>query len=261
MTLKPFEEQPNQTLAKALLILDAFSNEKKEWGIRDLGRKVGINPATVYRLVSTLHNAGYLEKNPATQTYSLGPSIMKLASLYSNQNPLPIIARKVFEKYADSFDHNFYLAQLHNFEVIYLAVLDGRGPIKIVTNPGGITNLHSTALGKVLLAYQSTEFINQYFNSKVLNPLTNHTIASRELLNKQLELVRQRGYAINEGEQYQDVGATSVPIIWPQKKVTLAVSVAYPAHLVKEEKLKYPELISLLNEMAQEIAERYNPVI
>ena len=160
------EEQPNQTLAKAILILEAFDAEHPTWGIRELSRELKVNPATIYRLVLTLCNAGYLEQNPHTQRYSLGPSIMKLSRLYTSLNPLPAIATKVFERFADRFEYNFYLGMLsHRFDVIYLSVFYGRGPIQVLVEPGSTIKPHSTALGKLLLAYRE-DFVIQ----RILGP-------------------------------------------------------------------------------------------
>ena len=100
-----------------------------------LGRALKINPTTVYRVVRTLYNAGYLEQNKQTLSYSLGPEVLKLANIYSYHNPLPLVAQRVFESFTSRFEHNFFLATLSRFEVIYLAVLDGKGPIKVAVTP------------------------------------------------------------------------------------------------------------------------------
>lgn len=259
MNLDHYEDQPNQTLAKALKILEAFTSDRMEWGIRELGREIGVNPTTVFRVVNTLHNAGYLERNPSNQLYSLGPRVMKLASFYASKNPLPVVARKVFESYADRFEHNFYLGQLNHYEVIYLTVLDGRGPIKIVTEPGGTTNLHSTGLGKVMLAYQSQQFLQDYLNQVHLDHFTEHTIVNKEELLGQLEQVREKGYALNDGEQVEDIGAIGVPLHPKNGVATLAVSLAYPQHMILEGRLDLNYLISLTKEIATEINNQFDP--
>lgn len=255
------EAQPSQTLAKALQILETFSSEKSEWGIREMGREIGINPTTVFRIVNTLHFAGYLQRNPISQTYSLGPRIMKLANLYVNKNPLPVIARKVFEEYSDRFEHNFYLGQLNQYEAIYLAVFDGRGPIKVVMEPGGTTNLHSTGMGKALLAYQSPQYIHDYFDQAALAQLTKHTIVSKQELAHQLEQVRKVGYAINDGEQFEEIGAVGVPLLGGSGVVNYAIGLGYPQHLIQEKRLNLEFVISLAVEIAKEIVNRYDPTI
>mgnify|MGYP001333973308 FL=1 len=254
-----FDDQPIQSVAKALKILDTFSSDHMEWGIRELSRETGINPTTIFRMVNTLTNAGYLERNPLTQGVTLGPQVMKLAGLYAGQNPLPKVAQKVFEEFADRFEHNFYLGKLSQFRVIYLAVLDGRGPIKITTEAGGVTNLHSTGLGKSILAFQDSNFIHDYFQYTQLDHYTDKTIDSKEELVSQLALVKEQQYAVNSGEQYDDVGAVAVPLIPRTGPVTMAVALAYPQHLITEKRLDLNNLIGLTREIGSEIMARYEP--
>lgn len=250
-------EPPNKSLAKALEILDAFSTEHPERGIHELGRELKINPTTVYRVVRTLYNAGYLEQNKKNQNYSLGAEVLKLANIYTYHNPLPLVAQRVFETYTSKFEHNFFLATLSRFEVIYLAVLDGKGPIKVAVTPGFSLPLHSNALGKLLLAYKDPAYVQEFLSKKTLEVFTPRTVAKPEALLEQLEEVRKRAYAVNDGEQFEEIGAVAVPVYGPQRKpVNLAVSLTYPRLYLQEKRLNLDEMIALGREIADEIAER-----
>jgi len=261
MERESIQKQPSQTAAKALFILESFSASSPEWGIRDLSRELSINPTTVHRLVATLHNAGYLQQDPETQRYSLGPKVMKLAALYAHQNPLPSAALEVFERYAETCDYNFYLGTLSKYEVVYLAKLDGRGPIKIVVEPGGTTALHTTALGKVLLANQSDAYIQGFIDRGSLTTYTQRSITAPEVLWEQINEIRQRGYAINDGEHYEDVGAVGVPVYDSDGSVSLGISLAYLRHLAEDGRVKVEDVVPFAREIASEIALRAGPFI
>jgi DNA-binding IclR family transcriptional regulator len=251
------EQLYSQTLAKALLILEAFSLDQPEWGIRELGRHLDINPTTIFRYVKTLHVAGYLEQNTETGRYALGPKVLRLAGLYTHQNPLAIIASKVFESYVDRFEYNFYLGKLNQFEVIYLAVLDGRGPIKIVVDLGGTTALHSTALGKVLLASQNDAFIREFLETVGLHANTPNSVTDPGVLWEQIRQIRQSNYAVNHGEHYENVGAVGVPVYDRAGRVVAGVSLAYPTMVVQEQS-QIEELVNLAREIASEISMRHS---
>lgn len=256
MKQKSAAEHPNQTLAKALDVLDSFSSEHAEWGIRELGRELDINPTTIFRIVRTLCNKGYLEQNSVDQSYSLGPKVLKLANLYNIRNPLPSVAKKVFESYSDRFEHIMYLGTLSKFEVIYLTVLNGKGPVTIV-EPGSSAPLHSNALGKVLLAYEDKKYIQEFLENHQLISFTPRTLSKPEELLSQLDEIRERGYAINDGEQYDGVGAVAVHLFGPQQNpINLAVSLTYPRHLIYDGTLKINDLIALGQEIAVEIRNR-----
>ncbi|MCL4249017.1 MAG: IclR family transcriptional regulator [Anaerolineae bacterium] len=242
-------EQPSQTLAKGLAILEMFSLEHPQWGIRELARALDMNPATVSRLVTTLQYAGFLEQDSATQRYALGPAVVKLANRYVHQNPLPAFARKVFERFADQFEHNFYLGTLRGYQVIYLAVLDGRGRIKVVVEPGGSTGLHSTALGKVLLAFQSDSFIETFIKENGLNVHTPNSIASASELWAQIQKIREDEIAINDGEHFEDIAAVAAPVFNRHRQVIAGVSLAYPRNLVAQN-VPLEVLVPLVKEIA-----------
>lgn len=247
---------PSQTLAKALRILDVFNTQRPEWGIREIGRELNINPTTVYRLVTTLHHAGYLDQDPDTQRYTLGPRVVGLASIYNHQNPLPSIATRVFESYADRFEHNFYLGTLRDYKVVYLAALDGRGPIKVVVEFGGTTSLHTTALGKVLLAFQEDDFIDEFLESRQLDAFTPRSLQSAESVWEEVRKIRRVKYAVNDGEHYQDVAAVGAPLFDHNGEIKLGVSLAYPRHLIQEARLNVDELVPLMQEVTEAVATR-----
>lgn len=256
MNLDFVEEMPSQTLARALVLLEHFNSKHPEWGVRELSRELGISPASVHRMVKTFQTLGYLKQDDDTQRYSLGPKVMKLAGVYTHQNPLPSIASKVFENYADRFEYNFYLGKLYRFEVVYLAVLDGRGPIKIAVEPGGTTALHSTALGKVLLAFQSDDYIHEFIRRSDLHRYSPRSITDPEMLREQLNKIRKQGYAVNDGEHYAQVGAISVPVYDHTGRVTLATSLAYPIHLINDGRIQPENLVPLAQEITDEISYR-----
>jgi DNA-binding IclR family transcriptional regulator len=246
----------NQTLSRALVVLEAIGSGQTQWGIRELSREVGLNVATVFRIVSTLHTTGYLERDSDTQRYSLGPKIMKLAGQYKLQNSVASIAEKVFESFADRFQHNFYLGELCEYEVIYLISMDGRGPIRIAIEPGGSIELHTTALGKLLLAYQTDEYVKSFLKFKQLKSFTSRTITDADVLCNQIEEIRKRGFATNDGEHYDDISAVAAPVFDSYGLVTMAVSLAFPRHYVQEGRLEIHDMVSLAREVADEITFR-----
>lgn len=248
------DEHLSRSLTKGLLILEAFAADKPEWGIRELARALKINPASVHRLATTLRSMGFLEQDPTSRRYSLGPRVLKLAALYTHQNPLRDVALRVFEKYVDRFAHSIYLIALaRKFEAVYLAVIEGHAPLKVAVEPGGFTGLHSTAAGRVLLSHQTEDYIEAFISLGKLRAFTPRTITSSEKLRRELQLTREQGYAINDGEQFEDVGAVAVPVYNRDGKVTSSVSLAYPRHLVKEERLQLDGVIGCAREITDEI--------
>jgi DNA-binding IclR family transcriptional regulator len=104
------------------------------------------------------------------------------------------------------------------------------------------------------LALQTDEFIQEYIAATGLPAYTPQTITGAADLWRAVRAVRDQQYAINNGEHYQDVGAVGVPIVDPDGRVTKAISLAYPQHLVDSGRLQVDALVSLAREIAQDIA-------
>ena len=118
------------------------------------------------------------------------------------------------------------------------------------------TGIHNTAIGKLLLAFKPDDFIREFLDQSKLTRYTPRTIVDPGSLWEQIREIRQQCYAINDGEQYDGVGAVGVPVHDSRGRVSLAVSLAYPRHLIYGKSLRLNELISLANEVAREIEMR-----
>lgn len=245
--------QPNQNLARGLLILEAFTEEYPQWGVRDLARALKTNPATMHRLLTTLENFGYVEQDKETHRYRLGPKIVGLADVYIEQNPLPVVARRVFEEFSNRYEHSFYLGVLSNSDVVYIAVLDGRGALKISMEPGGRTALYSTGMGKVLLAFQDDKFIETFLASVPLKANTRRTITSPQRLWKEIREIRRLGYAVNYGEHFEEIGAIGLPLRNTRGEIVAGFSLGFPMHWLTNGRIDIESLRQLSAEIVSTI--------
>lgn len=249
-------QRHSKTLLTVIEILESFTLEHPTWGVRELARQLDRDPTSIHRLFATLKDRGYLEQEPKDRRYMLGPNVMRLARIYYQLNPLPAIAQKVFNKFNDRFNNSFYLISLtENFRAIYLAVHEGTFPLKVIIAPGGITSLHSTVAGKVLLAYQGESYVEKFFESGPLARQTSSTITTRSMLKPELVKVRQMGYATNNGEHIEEIAAVAVPVFSQNRDVTSSVSLVFPKHLLHENQLDFETVAMIGKEVASEIME------
>ncbi|MDA9459580.1 hypothetical protein XI00_35995 [Bradyrhizobium sp. CCBAU 21359] len=244
----------NQSLIRGLRILESYTSSKQSWGVRELGRSLEINAATTYRLVSTLADRGYLEKNPDTQKYHLGPKVVQLAANYSMQNSLIEISLRVFAKYEAQFPYNFYVGVMGPEDVTYIAVYESRGPLKITTEVGQSVNLYSSALGRLLLSYESDEFIEKLLARKPIEKITPLSLTSQKELMRQIRQIRKNGYAVNRGEIYEEIAAVATPITGGNGTVVAGVALCFPLHYLEIKKVDLEEIIRLARIIADEIS-------
>jgi len=244
----------NKSLERHLALLDYFLGDNVTLGIRELARKSDSSPATIYRAVTTFCQAGYLEKDSDNDKYKLGPKFLLMADAYAANNPIQEVARQVFSQYLDQFEHNFYLGKLLGDRFVYLTVVEGQGPIFISLSSGLSIKLYNTAMGKAILAFQDETFINDYIQKTELKAFTKNTITDKDVLREELHKTRQRGYAINIGERYDEVSAVAFPIFSNGNTVKFAVSLTYPQHYVDNQKLNLNHVIKICRQITQEIS-------
>lgn len=256
MSEKNKKSTSNQSLARALSILDLFSDKNYSWGIRDIARVLNSNPATIYRSVKTMHEAGYLEKDLNTNRYLLSPKFLMMAEIYNRHNPIQVVAQNIFEIYSQKFLHNFYLGKLFNDKIMYIVIMEGKGPVKISATQGLSIDLYCSALGKALLARQEDQYIEDYLNSIELKAFTEKTITDPQLLWEEINNIRKTGYALNHGERYDTVGAISMPLNLKNQKSDMAVCMAYPQHMIHDKTLILEDLVIMIREISDEISRR-----
>lgn len=252
--MKSPSEPGNQSLLRGLKILEAYTSKKQSWGVRELGRELDINAATTYRLISALASRGYLEQNAETQKYHLGPKVVQLAANYSMQNSLIEIGLRVFAKYEQQFPYNFYIGVMSNDEVIYVAVHESRGPLKIMTEPGQSVSIYASALGKLLLANESDEFIKTMIAGKPVKKITPLTVADERELMRQIRQIRKLGYAINRGEIYAEIASVATAVRGLDGSVIAGVSLSFPLHYIDAGKIKLKDVIELAQQVGDEIS-------
>lgn len=253
-TTKAPSEAGNQSLVRGLKILEAYTSKKQSWGVRELGRELEINAATTYRLIAALASRGYLEQNQETQKYHLGPKVVQLAANYSTQNSLIEIGLRIFAKYEQQFPYNFYIGVMSADEVIYVAVHESRGPLKITTEPGQSVSIYGSALGKILLANESDEFIKNLIAGNPVKKITPLTVTDEKELMRQIRQIRKLGYAINRGEIYAEIASVATAIRGPDGSVIAGLSLSFPMLYMETGKISLEDVIEITMQIGEEIS-------
>ncbi|MFB9836893.1 IclR family transcriptional regulator [Actinoallomurus acaciae] len=198
----------NQAVLRALGVLHCFRDNGAALSASDIARRLNLSSSTAHRLAQTLARAGFLDQDDGTARYRLGPSVVELGLLSYHQRGL--------QRTGPELDH---LAQVTGAT----ADLAIRGGTHVVLVSGGSVRrndtgiglrrpLHSTALGKVLLAW-ARPGEDDLADLGPLRPLTGRTIADLPSLRAEVERVRAVGYAINDGESAEGIRTLAVPLL------------------------------------------------
>ena len=210
----------NQSIIKAFTVLDAFTNDKKEWGVRELANKTGYNKSTTYRLLSTLVFLNVIHQNE-NEKYRLGSKLFELGNRVSLYKSLITVTNQPIKNVALEIKETVLLSILKEHQVFYINKADSLQGLKISTSIGSYQPIHATASGKLLLAFSSDEKQNTYFKNKPLTKFTQKTITKVIELKTELDIIKKQGYALDLEELELGLICIAIPI-YNKKGTTIA---------------------------------------
>ncbi len=219
---------PTRAVTRALDILLCFSEEEPELGLTAIAARLGLHKSTVHRLLATLQAERFVQRDPVTNSYRLGTRLLELAALVPKQSDLarrawPHLTRLV-QQYRETAD----LAVFDGESMVYLEVIQCSRPVRLAVAPGRSLSLHSTASGKACLAYLPEAQARRLVAADLAR-YTKRTLTDEGALWRDLELTRQRGFAIAFEEQEEGINAVAAPVLDRAGHPMAAIALAGPA--------------------------------
>ena len=246
------------SVANAMRLLKAFSDDEFEIGVSDLARRLGLAKSTVHRLASTLITERLLERSAADGKYRLGLLLFELGSLVRRKMDVSAEARPFLKALMEKTGETVHLGVLDDHSVLYINRIESRSALRMSFGLGARAPLHCTALGKALLAFQPGPFIEETI-AMGLPRRTANTITGPQAFRQELAAVRARGYAVEDEEIEAGLRSIATVVRNDSGNVIAAIGVAGPAHrLTKKVLLSYARaLMSATEAVSQRLG--YQP--
>ncbi|ASA96086.1 IclR family transcriptional regulator [Anoxybacillus flavithermus] len=244
-----------KSVSRALQIVDMVSNYRHGVGVTEIAKQIGIHKSSVYRLLSTLVEHGYIEQDEETERYKLGYKFLEMSSKLLESIDLRKEAKPYLRELEQMTNEVVHLVVYDQGEVIYIEKLDGNETLRMHSKVGKRAPMHCTAVGKAILAHLPKHVVMDVLERKGLPPHTDYTITEREVLFHELECVRKRGYALDLEENEYGIRCIAVPIFDHTKQVVAAVSVSGPTIRMTDERLE--QLYVQMKKIGKQISERF----
>lgn len=216
------------SVAMAIRLLKAFSEDEVEIGVSALAQKLGLAKSTVHRLAATLVSEGMLEKNPETEKYRLGIALFGLGTLVRRRMNLSEEARPYLFELREKTHETVLLGILADADVMYIYNLESPQAIRMRSDIGVRRPAFCTAVGRAILAFQPEAVVERVLAAP-LRPRTARTVTDPEAVRRLLGQARQAGYAIEDEESEVGMRAVAAPVLNAAGAVAGAVGVAGPA--------------------------------
>jgi len=229
-----------KSVEKALRVLKCFSFNSPTLSLNELSRITGLSKTTVLRILRTLEKHNFIENLHKDGKYTIGVEIYKLGNVFFYNLDIEKKARPHLTRLANEVKKTIHLCVFDKDKALYLDKIesDEQAVRIMISKKGGYAPLHCTAVGKVLLAFQPNLKREAILNSLELKKFTKNTITIKEALKKELDKIRERGYALDLEEHEGDVVCIAAPIKNINGDVIASVSIAGLAHQISRDILE-----------------------
>lgn len=249
----------SQSLERGLAILSSFTPTRPLLGISELARTVELSRSTAHRYVATLAELGYLQQDPATRKYRLGPRVLDLGFSAINSMELREIAAPHLRELSDETGHTVNMAILDGVDIVYVercrSARQGQREIDLNLHVGSRLPAYCTSLGKVLLAFLPEEERRALLARIELVRHGPNTLTGKTALSAELARIRASGIAVNNEELAYGLRSIAVPVRSQSGDAVAAINLAVHRSMMSLEDLVV-RLSPALERTAAEVSAR-----
>jgi IclR family KDG regulon transcriptional repressor len=256
MNPKPDREKVEsmKSLRTALRTLREFGGDQRDFGVAELAERCDISKGQMSKILAAFAESGLLIQDPQSRRYSVGARMFALGSRFVTHDRLCREAIPAMRELVARTGHSARLSVLDGDDVLYLLGIEGPLFIDTGWRAGTWLPVHSTAAGRVLLAFMEPERAARVIERAHLRAVTSRTLTDRAQIRKFVQFGRMRGYVTQRGETTEGLGVIAVPVFGEGTQALAALSLAFPSHLVSAE--DETDLADILHSSARVLSQR-----
>ncbi|RSL33970.1 IclR family transcriptional regulator [Salibacterium salarium] len=243
-----------QSLDRALKILDLFDEYHTELKITDISDKMLLHKSTVHSLLKTLQKHQYIEQNPENGKYHLGMKLFERGNVVIQSRDIRSVAKEYLYALSKDTGQTVHLVIQDGKEGIYIDKVESTSATVLYSRIGRRIPLHCSGVGKALIAFQSDREIADIFENYEFIKRTENTITNKEDFLKEIEIIRQKGYAEDLEENEPGIRCLSIPVHDHTARVTGAISISMPSMRVQEKDIE--KYVTLLKKAGTQLSQK-----
>ncbi|MFB7028630.1 MULTISPECIES: IclR family transcriptional regulator [unclassified Streptomyces] len=241
-----------QSLERAAAMLRLLAGGERRLGLSDIASSLGLAKGTAHGILRTLQAEGFVEQEAASGRYQLGAELLRLGNSYLDVHELRARALVWTDDLARSSGESVHLGVLHQRGVLIVHHVFRPDDSRQVLEVGAMQPLHSTALGKVLSAYDPVAHSEALeVEREALTPRTTTELGDFETL---LDTVRARGWAADVEETWEGVASVAAPIHDRRRMPVGAVAVTGAVERLCPDGELRPELVAAVRDCARAVS-------
>ena len=234
----PRQHSSLSSVASAARLLKAFAGDRREMGVTEAARTLGLGKSTAHRLLSTLTQEGLLERDSRSGVYRLGLSMYVLGRSVSTYSVLHEVCVPVMDQLRAATKGTVQVSVLDGRDAVYVERRETAATLRLFGRVGHRLAANCTGSGKVLLAYLPPAQLDALMDGWELPRRTANSIVDPTELLAELERIRKRGWAENLDEAEMGVASVASPIRDESGTVVAAISLVVPSRDLSADALR-----------------------
>lgn len=216
-----------QSLLRSLELLDVLKEKNRSFSIAELAETMNLPPSTVHRILQTFCEKRYVIRDERSHTYRLGPALIPLGKAAAKGIRLQDAAKPILASLSEQTGEDVYLIIQVGNKGLVIEKYDGPSHLKVVEEFGYEMYLHCGAIRKVLLAYQTPAFVDEYFKNIILEGRAFPHVRPADL-QLELEKIRADGLAISRGDYVTDAIGIGAPVFNADGEICASIGIIAP---------------------------------
>ena len=240
-----------QSVDRALSIIETLAEDDEGYRLSDLAIRTGLSTSTVHRLLTTLEHRRFVQFDRDQSKWHVGARAFMVGATFARHRNFTAQAIPYLRKLRDLTRETANLAVVDDEFIIVLTRMESREIMRSLTKVGGRVSMVASSVGKAVLAAYSDEDVSAIIRHHGMPRLTEKSIVRPGDLFKELQTIRQRGYAVDDEEAQIGLRCIAAVVYDPHAEPLAAISVSGMTSRVTNERL--PGIGRIVREVAAEL--------
>lgn len=236
---------------KVFAILESLA-DRNETGVSELSMRLSMPKATVYRFLQTLRSLGYVRQDRDSERYGLTMKVFELGTNALQYPDLIELAKPHMQALSDNTGETIHLGTLIDSEIIYIHKVDSRHVLGMYSKVGRRAPVHCTAIGKVLLAWESDLFRESVLAGVNFQKFREKTIDNKADFIAELERTKDRGFGQDQEEFDDHIRCVGVPIFDRNNQAVAGLSISFPTF--RYDPAREPKIVAMARDASRDIS-------
>ncbi len=246
-------EDSIRVLDRCFDILELLALSHRPMTLAEITKESGISKSTVYRLLQTLNNRHYVEKD-RNNAYTIGIKLYEVVSSHINGLELQTEAKPILSTLMEKLGLSVHLGILHGSEVVYIEKLEMYPTTKVYSKVGERSPAYCSSMGKCLLSCLSGEELEEVLQGLTFTSYTSNTIQNAWELKQHLRMVRHQGWAMDNEEYLIGNRCIGAPVFDYKGDAIASISASGTTATITDERIV--DISVRIKEAALEISRR-----